>query len=140
MNNLNPLMTPQQQMMPNYLNYNTMNMLPRYEINIVKGAAGASNFRMAPNSRTILADETAPIVWFARTDSGGYLTVEPYDISPHQEQQPVNVSDLEARVRKLEEMYAQQSNSTKSRKQRQPAANAMVESANGAAQVDSTNV
>ena len=95
---------------------------PRYELIKVKGAAGANNFRMAPNSETLLVDETAPIVWFAKTDSGGYLTVEPYDVSPHHEQPPVNVNALEERVKRLEEYYVQQSNSTKTKKQRQPAA------------------
>lgn len=95
---------------------------PKYSLIKVKGAAGANNFRMAPNSETLLVDETAPIVWFARTDSGGYLTVEPYDVSPHHEQPPVNVNALEERVKRLEEYYVQQSNSTKTKKQRQPAA------------------
>ena len=80
---------------------------PRYEIIQVKGEAGANNFRMAPNSRAILADETAPMIWFAHTDSGGYLTVEAYDIYPHKAQDPVNVNDLAERVKKLEDLYGE---------------------------------
>lgn len=109
---------------------------PKYSLIKVKGAAGANNFRMAPNSETLLVDETAPIVWFARTDSGGYLTVEPYDVSPHREQPPVNVNALEERVKKLEEYYVQQSNPTKPRKPRQPA----NESAVGTVETSGANV
>jgi len=58
--------------------------LQRYDFNIVHGEEGAKAFRMAPNSRTVLVDETAPLIWFAHTDAAGYLTIEPYDITPHQ--------------------------------------------------------
>lgn len=110
---------------------------PRYEINQVKGEAGANNFRMAPNSRAILVDETAPMIWFARTDSGGYLTVEPYDIFPHKAQEQVNVNDLAERVKRLEEQYVQQSTS-KPKKQRQPAAT--TESTNGSVEANGATV
>lgn len=122
----------QQVAQPNYYQ-----MAPKYEIIQVKGEAGANNFRMAPNSRAILADETAPMIWFAHTDSGGYLTVEPYDIYPHKAQEPVNLNDLAERVKKLEDLYVQQSTS-KSKKQRQPAAT--VEPANGSTEANGTNV
>ena len=92
---------------------------------------------MAPNSRAILVDETAPIVWFAQTDSGGYLTVEPYDISPHKAQEQVNVNDLAERVRRLEEQYVQQSNITKPRKQK---SNATVEPTIGTTEANGTTV
>ena len=110
---------------------------PRYELNQVKGEAGANNFRMAPNSRAILVDETAPMIWFARTDSGGYLTVEPYDIFPHKAQEQVNVNDLAERVKRLEEQYVQQSTS-KPKKQRQPVA--ATEPTNGSIEANGTTV
>lgn len=124
----------QQMMQPQ--NYYQM-PAPRYEINQVKGEAGANNFRMAPNSRAILVDETAPMIWFARTDSGGYLTVEPYDIFPHKAQEQVNVNDLAERVKRLEEQYVQQS-TFKPKKQRQPAAT--TESTNGPVETNGTTV
>ncbi len=128
----NPLI-PQQQ--PMYMGMNMM--APKYDICRVKGAAGANNFRMAPNSRTILVDETAPLIWFAQTDSGGYLTVEPYDIVPHHEAPPVDVNSLEERVRRLEEYYVQQSNTTKSKKQRQQPA---IEPAASVVETNGSNV
>ena len=47
-------------MSPNNFGYR----IPKYEIIKVNGEAGARNFRMAPNSSALLADETAAIVWF----------------------------------------------------------------------------
>ena len=107
-------------------------MAPKYDIIKVNGEAGANNFRMAPNSKAILVDETARMIWFAQTDSGGYLTVEPYDIVPHKAQAQVNVNELAERVKKLEELYVQQSNSAKPRKTKQPVATDGVVETNGA--------
>ena len=90
---------------------------PKYELTIVKGEEGARAFKMAPYSKAVLVDETAPIVWFAQTDGAGYLTVTPYDIVLHQSQPPVDINDLAERLKKLEENYVQQSNFSKPRKQ-----------------------
>ena len=101
-----------------------MNNAPRYEIIRVNGEAGARNFRMGPNSTALLLDNTASIVWYAQTDGTGYLTVAPFDITPHQVPKPVDMNDLSARVTKLEEIIAnvQQSNigaTKQTKKQRQ---------------------
>lgn len=114
MNN-NPFVN--QMPMPNF--YGQTNYFPKYELNIVNGEAGAQSFKMAPNSKTVLVDETAPIVWFARTDSAGYLTVTPYDIVEHKAAQPINIEDLAARITKLEEQYVQQSTTKQPRKKQQ---------------------
>ena len=90
---------------------------PKYELTIVKGEEGAKAFRMAPYSKAVLVDETAPIVWFAQTDGAGYLTVTPYDITLHQTQPQVDINDLAERLKRLEENYVQQSNTSKPRKQ-----------------------
>ena len=122
-----PLMNPQMQMpqqMPS--------LAPRYEVIKVNGEAGARNFRMGPNSNALLLDETAPIIWYVQTDGTGYLTVTPFDITPHQVQAPINLNDLSERVSKLEEAIAnvQQSNfsNAKQRKQQrvEPANDATV--------------
>lgn len=49
------------------------NNLPHYEIIRVNGKPGVDAFQMGPNSSVILVDETAPIVWFVRTDGAGYI-------------------------------------------------------------------
>lgn len=108
--------------------YNTPNMnrnygyqpLMRYEITQVNGRAGAESFRMAPNSSTLLLDTTGSIIWFAQTDGAGYLTVTPYDFKPHEEVPPININDIDARLKKLEEYYVQQSNTATTKSSKKP--------------------
>lgn len=132
---------------PNFLNNNNNSInnmmspqpinnqfLPRTQVIRVNGEAGARNLRMAPNSSALVLDETAPIVWYAQTDGTGYLTVTPFDVSPHQAQQPINLDNLTARVAKLEEAMAnvQQSNigiTKQPKKQRQQTAESVVDTA-----------
>lgn len=83
-----------------------MPMLQHYEIIKVNGEAGAKNFRMAPNSSILLLDETASIVWFAQTDGAGYLTVTPFDVTPHKSQPQIDLNNLSDRITKLEEEFA----------------------------------
>ena len=92
----------------------------------VNGAAGARSFRLAPNSSILLLDENEPIVWFVQTDGAGYSNPVPYDISPHQVEQPIDLTQLENRLKKIEEILNEQSNyraskQTKSKQQQQSA-------------------
>ena len=96
-----------QQQRPN--NFNAL--APRYEITRVSGRAGAENFRMAPNSSYLLLDNTAPIIWFVRTDGSGLLTATPCDYSIHQDPPPIDVNALLDRIQNLEERLNEQSNS-----------------------------
>ena len=95
---------------------------PRYELIKVNGEAGARNFKMAPNSATLLLDETAPIVWLVQTDGSGLITPTPFDIVVHQPPKEIDINNLAARVAELEERLNEQSNtfsSKQSKKQRQ---------------------
>lgn len=74
------------------------------QITRVNGRNGADAFRMAPNSSILLMDENDPIVWLKQTDGAGYPTVTPYAVTPYQAAVPVDVSSLETRVKRLEEM------------------------------------
>lgn len=118
----------QQQRQQPFMGYQMPMMAPKYEVIRVSGEESAKNFRMAPNSSALLLDESAPIVWYAQTDGTGYLTVTPFDVTPHQVQAPTDINDLSARVAKLEEYFAnvQQSNTpvTKSTKKQRQNANA----------------
>ena len=71
-----------------------------YDLITVNGENGARAFRMAPNSRCLLLDETAPIIWLAQTDGAGYPSLTPYSITPYQAQ-PAQ-SPLEDRLTRLE--------------------------------------
>lgn len=89
-------------------NYGRPNFLPRYEIIKVNGEAGARAFQMGPNSNMFLADATNPnIIWLVQTDGAGYLTATPLDVSIHQTEQQATYSNLEERVKHLEDMYEQ---------------------------------
>lgn len=74
------------------------------QVTRVNGKNGADAFQMAPNSSILLMDEHDPIVWLKQTDGAGYATVTPYTVTPYQTAAPVDVSGLEARVKRLEEM------------------------------------
>lgn len=101
----------------------------RCQVIKVKGQAGAKNIRMGPNSSILLLDQTAPIIWYAQTDGTGYLTVTPFDYSPHRDPAQVNIdnhiNDLTERIKRLEDAFAnvvQQSYSGtgKTKKRQQP--------------------
>ena len=112
-NPINPAQfTPyqQSQMMRSY------QPLPKYEIIHVNGRNGAEMFQMAPNSSTLLLDETAPIVWLAMTDGAGYKTVTPYSIAPYQPEPEIDTKSLLQRIEKLEAAINEQSNNTDTRK------------------------
>lgn len=64
----------------------------------VNGKDGAEMYRMAPDSSAILLDENNPIIWFLQTDSAGYKTITPYDISPHAETKAPDVSSIDERL------------------------------------------
>lgn len=70
----------------------------------VSGRAGAEAYQLGPNSSALMLDNTAPILWVARSDSGGYKTLTPFDIVEHNEQKQEDVlKSLEDRVKRLEE-------------------------------------
>lgn len=82
--------------------------LQHYDIITVNGKQGADAFQMGPNSRILLLDEKMPIVWLAQTDGAGYKTITPYDITPHQPAPQIDLTNIEARLKKLEDLYEQQ--------------------------------
>lgn len=98
--------------MYNNFGYQMNNYQPanRYEIIHVNGENGARALNMLPNSNALLLDDTAPIVWLAMTDGAGYKTVTPYDISPHEPKQEVNIDDVIKRIEVLEAKFNDESN------------------------------
>lgn len=91
-------------------NYNYTPQYPRCQIVKVNGEAGARNFRMAPNSSILLLDETAPIVWFIQTDGAGYSNPIPYDITPHQTVVASDITQIDERLKRIEEILSNESN------------------------------
>lgn len=79
---------------------------PMMQQNIIEvsGREGANAFAMGPNCSALLLDNTAPIVWVARTDGAGYKTLAPFDLTPHDEKKQEDViKSLEERIKKIEE-------------------------------------
>ena len=107
----------------NNWSWNNYAPLPHYEIIEVNGEESARKIRMAPNSKTFLLEKNASIVWLAETDGVGDLTLRPYDLVPHQQAAPIDLNDLMERVKKLEDMYVQQSDTKQSKKQRNSGTN-----------------
>ena len=70
----------------------------------VNGENGARAFNLGANSSALLLDETGLLVWLVTTDGAGYKTVTPYDIKPHQAAPSPDYSTLESRIKRLEEM------------------------------------
>lgn len=92
---------------PSPLNY----QLPRTEVIKVNGRNGVDAFQMAANSSVLLLDQNMPVVWFVQTDGAGYKTATPYNISPYQEETAPNISSLEARIKRLEDLINGKPNS-----------------------------
>ena len=105
-NNINPGIGYNKMMGRQYNGFNSP--APHYEIVKVNGEAGARAFQMGPNSNMFLADATNPnLIWLVQTDGAGYSTVTPLDVSIHQSEQQTIYSNLEERVKHLEDMYEQ---------------------------------
>lgn len=90
---------------------NQFNSLARQEIIKVNGENGAKAFQLAPNCSALLLDENNPLVWLVQTDGAGYKTVSPYTISPYQPAPPIDINDIDARLKKLEEKLNAKPNS-----------------------------
>ena len=101
MPNINSFQNPYQ----SRLNAMQADIMPRQEITRVNGENGARAYNLPANSSILLLDETAPIVWLAQTDGAGYKTVTPYTITPYQTEPTLDYNSLEARVKRLEDMF-----------------------------------
>lgn len=96
---------------------------PKYEIIEANDEESAYKIQMAPNSKTFIMHKTMPLVWLAETDGVGTLTLRPFDLVPHQSEPQINLNDLVERVKRLEDMYVQQSDIKQSKKQRNSSTN-----------------
>ena len=95
---------PQQYMQPGMQPPPAQPQAPQRQVDRVNGENGAKAFAMGAYSSAMLLDECGTIVWMVTTDGAGYKTIVPYDIMPHKTEPAPDFSDLENRVRKLEEM------------------------------------
>lgn len=78
--------------------------IQKTEIDWVNGIEGVRAFPMGANSSKLLADSTAPIVWFVTTDSAGVKSPVAFDIKQHEETQ-VDYNSFEERLKRLEDAF-----------------------------------
>lgn len=76
----------------------------RQEIIRVNGREGANAYQLPANSSVLLLDNNQPVIYLKQTDGGGYANITPYSITPFEQEQPVNASDLERRIKRLEDI------------------------------------
>ena len=95
----------------------------RQEIVKVNGENGARAYQMNPNSSALLLDENNPIVWLVQTDGAGYKTVSPFSISPYQPAPPIDLNDLNERLKRLEAKVNESHNISNERKEYQSSTN-----------------
>ena len=108
---------------PYYNPYTTPNYAPvqqSTQVVRVSGEGGARAFQMGANSSALLLDESGQLVWLATTDGAGYKTVTAYDITPHQNSTTPDVSVLETRIARLEEIVNANATDTTAVKRKKP--------------------
>lgn len=82
--------------------YQYMQAPRKTEIIHVNGENGAQAFQMMPNSEALLLDDTAPLVWLAQTDGGGYKNLTPFEIKPYKAPAPVDMNEIIKRLDEVE--------------------------------------
>lgn len=79
------------------------------DVTSVNGRAGAEAYAMGPNSKALLLDAGAPILWLKVTDGAGYATIDGYDLTPHVEPPPESeaksaIGALDERLKRIENL------------------------------------
>ena len=95
---------PGQYMQPGIQQQQPVMQMPQQQVVRVNGENGARSYQIGANSSAMLLDESGEIVWLVTSDGAGYKTVSAYDIMPHKAEPTKEYTDLESRVRKLEDM------------------------------------
>lgn len=112
--NTNPYMPQPNQYQPQPYG---LQQAPQMQVVRVNGRPGAEAYAIGPNSSALLLDESGRLVWAVTTDGAGYKTISPYDILPHQDAPAPDLSGLEGRIKRLEDIVNEYSaNPTAARK------------------------
>lgn len=90
-------------------------MPQQYQIIRVNGENGVDALRLTPRSELLAIDISrtdALIGWYVKTDDAGYKSKTPYLLTPYKPQptqDAVDISNIEERLTKLEEIINEQS-------------------------------
>lgn len=101
---------------PNVWNNYTQTRLPVYHAEPIHGINAAWQFPMGPNSEIYLPDAEEDIIWWIRTDTNNNKTVQAFDVKPHEEPKPIDMSSLEARLAAVEEWINGKSNKSNAKR------------------------
>ena len=94
--------------------------LPVYSASPIHGQNAAWQFPMGPNSEIYLPDADQDIIWWIRTDNQGNRSVQPFDVTPHKEPEPVDMENLLARLGAVEEWINAKSNKSNAKRTNVP--------------------
>ena len=88
-----------------YTTYNPVMQMPgqKREVDRVNGRSGAEKYHLEPDSTAIVLDMNDPMIWFIQTDSAGYKSITPYDISPHEEPKLPDAKSIDERLNGIDE-------------------------------------
>ena len=104
---MNSWMNPNQnQVQIPYNPYTSMNFNmrgPVYRADPIHGENAAWQFPIGINSEIYLPDADRDIIWWIRTDAQGNKNVVPFDVTPHQDPEPININSIMERLNILEE-------------------------------------
>lgn len=89
---------------------------PPTQVVKVNGENGARTYNLGANSSALLLDESGLMVWLITTDGAGYKTVSAYDITPHQAKPEPDFGSLESRIKRLEDMINDTTDSSAARR------------------------
>ena len=120
MNSWNPGQTPNNNALQ-FNPYTAYQRLPVYSAAPIHGENAAWQFPMGANSEIYLPDAEKDIIWWIRTDMNGNRSVQPFDVTPHKEPEPVNMDELLARLGAVEEWINAKSNKSNAKRNVAPA-------------------
>ena len=105
-----------------YLNYMqpVQPMIQPTQVVRVNGENGARSYQIGANSSALLLDESGLLVWLVTSDGAGYKTVSAYDITPHQVTPAPDFGSLENRIKRLEDMINDSTDSSATRRRSKP--------------------
>lgn len=96
--------------------YTAYQRLPVYSAAPIHGENAAWQFPMGANSEIYLPDAEKDIIWWIRTDMNGNRSVQPFDVTPHKEPEPVDMDELLARLGAVEEWINAKSNKSNAKR------------------------
>lgn len=104
---LNPYGIPQPAIQP---------VVQQTQVVRVNGENGAKAYNLGANSSALLLDESGLMVWLVTSDGAGYKSVSAYDITPHQSTPVPDFGTLETRIKRLEEIINDSTDSSATRR------------------------